>query len=167
MVDYRTYRLANCFTLSDGVVSGYISEMVLKVKSQMKAHFFDTSDRISIIGFFSTFKLACDTTRKHKGAKMWLSLLSKVLLRQRKQQHASRDAHWVRSLSDQHRRDDNRNEATSLSRRGSELPAKEVSNDQAIVEMDAAILQYTKPANMTLMPHAGDLFKKSWKVVDF
>lgn len=38
----------------------------------MKAHFFDTSDPISIIGFLATFKFACDTNRIHERADMWV-----------------------------------------------------------------------------------------------
>lgn len=40
----------------------------------MKEHTFDPSDPISILGFLTTFKLACDANRIHEGAAMWAML---------------------------------------------------------------------------------------------
>lgn len=37
--------------------------MVRKVKLQIKAHFFNPCDQISIISFPTTFRLPCDTNR--------------------------------------------------------------------------------------------------------
>lgn len=50
--------------------------MVKKVASQMKEHYFDPSDPISIVGFLATFKLVCDTNCVHKEAAMEVLLLS-------------------------------------------------------------------------------------------
>lgn len=46
--------------------------MMHKVNSQMKAYSLDPSDPISIIGFLSTFLLACDTNSLHESAAMWI-----------------------------------------------------------------------------------------------
>lgn len=48
----------------------YVANAVKKVKSQMKAKFPDQSNSISIIGFVTTFKFACDTNRIHEKAVM-------------------------------------------------------------------------------------------------
>lgn len=45
-------------------------KMVEKVRFQMKTHFLDLSDPISIICFLSTIKLACSTNRIHEEAAM-------------------------------------------------------------------------------------------------
>lgn len=50
--------------------------MERKVKSQVKAHFFNPTDPISIIAFPFTLKLACDTNRIHEVAAMWVLSLS-------------------------------------------------------------------------------------------
>lgn len=41
------------------------------MKSQMKLLYFDFKKLITIIGFVTTFMLACDTDRIHVGAAMW------------------------------------------------------------------------------------------------
>lgn len=46
--------------------------MIEKVKSQMKANFFDPKDFISIIAFLAEFMFACDTYSIHKGPAMWI-----------------------------------------------------------------------------------------------
>lgn len=51
-------------------MSSYISKMVKKVNSRMKANFFDPSDSVFIVGFIATFKLVGDTSRIHEGAAM-------------------------------------------------------------------------------------------------
>lgn len=71
-VDYRTYCLACRSPRYDDTVSSYIAKLFKKVKSQIKAHFFNLCDRISIIGLLVTFKLAFDTNKIHKGAAMWV-----------------------------------------------------------------------------------------------
>lgn len=38
----------------------------------MKVHFSDRIDPVSIIEFFATFELACDTNNFHEGAGMWV-----------------------------------------------------------------------------------------------
>lgn len=40
----------------------------------MKAHLFDPTDPISIMGFQPAFKHACDMNRIHEGAAMWVLL---------------------------------------------------------------------------------------------
>lgn len=52
------------------MVPSYIAKLVIKIKSQIKPYLIDTKNPISFIGFFSTFKLAYDTHRIHKGAAM-------------------------------------------------------------------------------------------------
>lgn len=68
--DYRIYCLANRSTYDNETVSGYISKMGKKVKLQMKTHFFDPSEPISIIGFFAICKPACDTNVIREGVAM-------------------------------------------------------------------------------------------------
>lgn len=82
-IEYRTYRLANRSTCYDETVSSKISKMMKNIKSQMKAHFSDPSDSISIIDFLTTFRLACNINRIHEEApfESFQSLLRTLLLR--------------------------------------------------------------------------------------
>lgn len=68
--NYRTYRLANFSSRYNDVVSSSVAKIMKKVKSQIKAHFFDPKDPISIVGFLATFKLPCDMDKIHEGATM-------------------------------------------------------------------------------------------------
>lgn len=67
---YRTYWLVNKSSKYDKKVSSYIVKLVKNVKLQMKAHFFDKKDPISIIRLSHTFNLPCDTNRINEGAAM-------------------------------------------------------------------------------------------------
>lgn len=69
-VDSRTYCLTIHSTRYDKTVSNYISKRVKKVKSKIKAHFFNTSSPIFIIGFLATFNFASDTNHIHQGEVM-------------------------------------------------------------------------------------------------
>lgn len=69
---YRTYRLAGPFNGYNATVMSYISKMVMKVKSQVEAHFFVPSNLVLIIGFLATFELTCDTKRVYAEAAMWV-----------------------------------------------------------------------------------------------
>lgn len=51
-------------------VSRYIVETVNKVKWQVKAHFFDSKEPISITGLIATIKFAFDTDRIHEKVEM-------------------------------------------------------------------------------------------------
>lgn len=53
-------------------MSSYFTEMVEKVESPMKTHFFDPSGFFSIIGFLETFNLALYTNRLQEGDAMWV-----------------------------------------------------------------------------------------------
>lgn len=66
--DSRTYRQANKSRKYEEYVPSYIAKLIKKVQSQMKAHFFDSKDSISIVGFLDTFKLPCDANRIQEGA---------------------------------------------------------------------------------------------------
>lgn len=46
--------------------------MVKNIKSHMKTHFLDPSDQISFIRLLARFRLACDTSRIHEKAEMWV-----------------------------------------------------------------------------------------------
>lgn len=50
-VDYRTYCLYNRISRYDDTVLSYVAKHFLKVRSQMKAHFFDSKNPNSIIRF--------------------------------------------------------------------------------------------------------------------
>lgn len=65
-VNYQIDRVANHPTRHDTTVSSHITKLVAKVKSQMKAHSFESSDFISIIVFLVALELACDTNCIHE-----------------------------------------------------------------------------------------------------
>lgn len=68
--EYGTYLLDKRSTRHDDTVSSYTTDMVKKIKWQIKAHFFDLNDLISIIGFLATFKLVGVKDCIHKEAAM-------------------------------------------------------------------------------------------------
>lgn len=37
----------------------------------MRNEYFDTHDPISVLGFFKTFKITCDSNKVHEGTAMW------------------------------------------------------------------------------------------------
>lgn len=69
-VDFRTYRLANCFPKYANTVSSYSTKLVKKMKVHTKGLFLDPKESISIIGFFATSILACDTKNIQKSIAM-------------------------------------------------------------------------------------------------
>lgn len=71
-VGHRAYRLANRSTCYDETMSSYIFKVVKEIKSKKKAHFFDPSNSISLIGFLAIFQMACDSNNSHGEAAMWV-----------------------------------------------------------------------------------------------
>lgn len=51
-IAYRTYRLASLSPRYDNTVSSHVAKLFKKVKSQMKAHFFDPKDRSPSLDFW-------------------------------------------------------------------------------------------------------------------
>lgn len=74
-IDFQTYRPDNHSTHNYSTVSHFRTKILKKIESKVKAHFFDPSNPISIIGFVATLKLVCDTNRIHEGATMLILLL--------------------------------------------------------------------------------------------
>lgn len=68
----RTYRLVNKSGKYDKALLACIARIVKKIKSEINAHFFDSKDSISNIGFIATFNLASDNNRIHDEAAMWV-----------------------------------------------------------------------------------------------
>lgn len=71
-VDYRTPCLANCSTRYDKTVLSYTFTSAKKVKSHIKAHFFNSNNPIPIIGILITFKLASNTSHIREKPAMWV-----------------------------------------------------------------------------------------------
>lgn len=127
--------------------------MVQKVKSQMKAHFFHTSDPISIIDFLATFKLACDTNRVHEGVPMRVlpflvinalaSTLNSCMLATISISPAVVFVHFAKPLKQER--------FLWSYREVFNYFLKRFANDQAIAEKNSAILRYTQPASVTFM----------------
>lgn len=70
VVDYRMYRLNGCSSCYDDSVSRYKSKIFIKLRSQMRTHGFGLAELISVFGFLTTSKLACDANCIHEGAEM-------------------------------------------------------------------------------------------------
>lgn len=51
-------------------MASYVAKLVKKVKSMVKADFFDPKILVPIVGFSATFKLACDTNKIPEGVAM-------------------------------------------------------------------------------------------------
>lgn len=69
-IDYRTFRFIDRSPQYIDSVSHYIPHIVKKLWSQIKTHTLDPADRISILGFSTLFKMACDANRIHEGVAM-------------------------------------------------------------------------------------------------
>lgn len=72
--EYRTYQLKNCSTHFDNAVLRYITKVVEKVETHMKAHFFDPSNLISNINSLAASMISCVTNQLHKGAAVLVSM---------------------------------------------------------------------------------------------
>lgn len=168
MVDYRTIALLIAPLATTKKVSRYISEMVKKANSQIKAQIFAPSDPISITSFLASFKLACDTYRILGRVAMWvLSFFVKNAFatslngRMSAAIHIASVAASVKTV-----------EPTTLKKLLHSFPEvanyllKKFANSQAIPKMDYVILRYTQLANLTPMQYANDLDVKSGKVAD-
>ena len=71
-LDYRTYRLSDRSQHYDRVVAKKVAKMAKMMEVQLRSHFFDATDPISILAFLPQFKTACDTNGVHEGAETWL-----------------------------------------------------------------------------------------------
>lgn len=71
-VKYQTYRLMDCSTDCDDTVSSHIADEVNKIRSQLKAFFFEPKVSISFEKFSFTIRLACNSNKLHAGAAMWV-----------------------------------------------------------------------------------------------
>lgn len=67
---YQTDRFANESPKKGETCSNYMSDLVEKFKLQIKAHYSDLIELISIIAFLVRFKLARDTNRIQEGVTM-------------------------------------------------------------------------------------------------
>lgn len=70
MLEYYKYALAKKWPKYDISISINIGKLVKKLKSQMKAPFFDIIDPIALIASFAILKLACEQILAHKGASL-------------------------------------------------------------------------------------------------
>lgn len=166
-VDYRKYRLANRSPRYDDTVSSYVAKLVKKIKSQMKAHFFDPKDPIFIIGFLATFELTCDTNKIHEGAAMWVlpHFVKETIANALNSRMCAEDrtAPLVATV----RHDKIRHQ--KLLRSYPEVVnylLKKFATGAEIAEYDATILRYMHPASMTHQQFADDLIAKSCKVAN-
>lgn len=167
-VKNRSYCLANHSTNYNETVSSYISEMVGKVKSQLMAHFLDSSNNISAIGFLTTFKLACDTNNSHEGAA--LCILSFVVKNAAPTTHNSRmsvAAHinpvsaLVNTFGLQIQKD-----VSAIISKSRHCSFKNLSNDQGILKIDSKTLRENHLTHMTFMQYADYLYAKSCRNVN-
>lgn len=69
--DYQRYRLNDCLPRYGDPLFHYIPKIVKKLRSQVKIYSFDSKNSVSILGFGTTFKLACNADCIHKSAIMW------------------------------------------------------------------------------------------------
>lgn len=143
-INHHNYRLASKSTKYDKTVSSYIAKIIKKVNSQMKAQFCDWKDLISFIGTLATFKLACNTHRIHDraamrvilhyGNKRLVNALNSCVSATGKSSHISLSFHSV---------DNGFCKFLRSYREVVDYLLKKFSTDQAIAEVDAAILWYT------------------------
>lgn len=117
--------------------------MVKKVKSQMKAPFFNLKEPIFIIGFLTTFKLACNTDNIRDGAAMRLvpHYVNETLANELNSRMCATDKSSPITSSVRNVENWSHNLLGSYSEVVNYL-LKRFATDQAIVYLDAAMLQY-------------------------
>lgn len=140
------------------MVFSYIAKFVEKIKSQLKLHILDTKDPISVIGFLSTIKLACDANCILKGSTMLVlpQYVNETIASALDSRMVAKDKFTPITVSV-------RNYDTRS--RKLHCPCPEVANyllkkfpsDQAIAEADAAIFLYMQPSNTTPQQYPDDL----------
>lgn len=151
----------------DENVSSYITKLVKNVRSQMKAHFVDQNDPISIIGFLATFKFACDANRIHEAEAMRVlpyyaneTVASALQSRMCATNKSSSFAVSVPNV-------DNRSKKfLRLYQEVAYCVLNKFVTDQAIIEFDAAILRDMQLANMMPQQYADNLVARSCKVAE-
>lgn len=141
--------------------------MVKKVESQMKAHLFDSEDPITMIGFLTTSKFACDTNHIQEGAAMWAlpHYVNETLANSLDSRMCATDKSYPIATS--LRNVDN--QSHKLLRLYPDVVnylLKKFATDPAIAGFDAAILLYMQAGNMTPEQYADDVVAKSCKVTD-
>lgn len=152
-VNYHTYRFANSSTRHNKAVLTYIFRMVMKVKSQVKAHLLDPSDSNSIISFLTTFKLAYETDCIRDVAVMRvLSFSVKYVLSMMLNSYMSastqiavvfKSVNTVKPMTQ-------KKPLCSYYKVVNYLLQK-FKSDQSIAKMDSTFLHYTQPHDMTLV----------------
>lgn len=71
VVDWHTYRSLNRFLNYENTVSSYTAKSLMKVGSQIKAHSFNATDPLYIIGLLATAEPASELNKTHEGAPLW------------------------------------------------------------------------------------------------
>lgn len=133
----------------------------------MKAHFFDTSNPITIIGFLGRLKLACDTNKIHERAAVE-ALPYYVKHSLANGLHSYMCAEGRSALLSVSVREDKTCPRTLLQSYPEVLRffLKKFVTDQAIAKHNVKILLYMQSANMTSRKFADFLIAESCKGVD-
>lgn len=127
--------------------------MVRKVKWQMEAHFFDSSDPNLSINLQATVKLVRDMNCRHGRAVMWAHLsFGKSALALSLSSSVSGTTSLASAVSSVH--------SAELLKRKSPFWSfpevvkyllEKIDNHQAVAKINSTILGYIRPANMTAM----------------
>lgn len=162
-VDYRTYGLAHPSIRYNEILRSYIFKTVKKIKLQMKAHFFDPSNQISIIGFLDKIQLASNTNRIHEGVAMWVHpCFVKNTLAKTSKSWMLAAMHFVPLIASINIFEQTTRKKCFRFYLGvAGYLLKKFASDQAIAEIDSAVLCYTQLTNMTIMKYANSLYTKS------
>lgn len=149
-------------------MSRNISKIIKKVKSSIKALFFDISDPKFMIGFLSTFKLASNSSRIYEKTTMRdLPFLVKNALGTTLNSRISAATHTTPVVASV-----NKVEPTTQKKLlCSYLEIvncflKEFANTHAIAKTHFAILRYMQPAHITYKHYADNLYAKSCNMAD-
>lgn len=142
--------------------------MMKKVKSHMKALFYNPSDRVLVIGLLATFKLPCCTSRIHERAAVWvLPFFVESALRSTVNRHKSPATSIAAVVASVQLAGLLRQK--KLLRSYSEVVnylLKPFANDLAILKKDSTVWRYTPLPSMTPVQYTNDLNAKSSKVAN-
>lgn len=155
---YRTCSLANKLSKYEEIISRYVATLVKNVKFQVKAQSFGNKDPVSVIDFLAIFRFSCDNNRIHQDAAVWV-IPSDVYETQANALNRFISAEGKStSITATFLNNDAR--SRKLLRSFPEVlnnNSKKFATDQAIAELDVAILRFMQPSYMTCQQHADDL----------
>lgn len=167
-VEYCTYRFNDWSPRNKVPVFHRIPKIMKKLRSQKMTHTFGRADSGSILGFLTTFKLACDASCLHENAtiRTMPSFVADRVVSSLNSRMVQSDL--AESLDTAVNSNEDPLQAPSFrsySEVVNHLP-KRYAIDKAFAAADATILRFSQSAGMVSLQHGEALFAKAFRVGD-